>query len=270
MNARFLSILACPCCYGDLLLQSSQLRCESCAQLFPVQHGVAIFSAGETEVVPPEHCSNPIGAEFEAVLREGKDFVLHIGAGATVARYANCVEFEHKIFRNTDVVGDAHQLPFREAVFDRVFAFNVFEHLRDPKTAAAEIFRVLKPSGSVAIHTAFLQALHEEPAHFYNATAYGVREWFTQFEIERCHVSANFSPAYMLGFLLSNVLENVRASGASAEQQKSISETSLGQWADFWEHKSGPPPGFDLLQNLPQHLQQRVAAGFELIARKPA
>jgi hypothetical protein len=74
----------------------------------------------------------------------------------------------------------------------------------------------------------------------------------------------------MLGFLMSNVLEGMRAAGSSAEDQKLVSETSLGQWASFWEHKSGPPPGFDLLQNLPQHLQQRVAAGFELIARKPA
>ena len=270
MNIRFLSILICPSCHGDLLPEGAHLRCEVCAHLFPVQNGIAIFSADKIEVVPAGHNSNSLGAEFEAMLRDGKDLILHIGAGGTATRYENCVEFEHKIFRNTDVVGDAHQLPFRDQVFDRVFAFNVFEHLRDPKTAAAEIFRVLKPSGSVAIHTAFLQALHEEPAHFYNATAYGVREWFTQFEIERCHVSANFSPAYMLAFLMSNVLESVRAAGSSAEEQKLISETSLGQWAHFWAHQSEPPPGFGLLQSLPQHLQQRVAAGFELIARKPA
>ena len=67
-----------------------------------------------------------------------------------------CIEFEHKIFKHTDVVGDAHHLPFRDASFDRVFAFNVFEHLREPARAAAEIARVLKPTGAVAIHTAFL------------------------------------------------------------------------------------------------------------------
>jgi SAM-dependent methyltransferase len=210
-----------------------------------------------------------MGAEYETILREGKELVLNIGAGASATRFTNCVEFEHKIFRHTDVVGDAHHLPFRDQVFDRVFAFNVFEHLRDPKTASAEIFRVLKPSGSVAIHTAFLQPLHEEPAHFYNATAYGVREWFKQFEIERCHVSGNFSPAYMLAFLMANLLETVREADPSGENKKLIGQTSLGQWAHFWEHRDEPPPGFDLLQNLPQHLQQRVAAGFELVARKP-
>jgi hypothetical protein len=41
--------------------------------------------------IPPEnHTSNPIGAEFEAILRE-EDFVLHIGAGGSTQRYPNCV-----------------------------------------------------------------------------------------------------------------------------------------------------------------------------------
>jgi ubiquinone/menaquinone biosynthesis C-methylase UbiE len=87
-----------------------------------------------------------------------------------------------------------------------VFAFNVFEHLADPETAAQEIHRVLKPGGAVAIHTAFLQAMHEEPAHFYNTTEYGLREWFADFEIEKLSVSPNFSPGMMLAYLMSSVL----------------------------------------------------------------
>lgn len=38
-----------------------------------------------------------------------------------------------KILRHTDVVSDAHHLPFSDDVFDRIFAFNVPAHLRDPK-----------------------------------------------------------------------------------------------------------------------------------------
>ena len=56
------------------------------------------------------------------ILREGKKFVLNIGAGATtVPDMRNCIELEHKIFRHTDVVGDAHCLPFRNEIF--AFAF---------------------------------------------------------------------------------------------------------------------------------------------------
>ena len=250
-------------------MERTELRCKGCRHCFILNNGVAIFSPAPVEIVPANHQSNALGVEYETILREGKQLVLHIGAGATVTRYPNCVEFEHKIFRHTDVVGDAHRLPFHDQAFDCVFAFNVFEHLRDPKIVAQEIFRVLKPSGSIAIHSAFLQPLHEEPAHFYNATAYGLHEWFDQFEIERCQVSPNFSPSYMLAFLISMVLETVRNSGASVEEQTFLSKTSLAQWATFWDHKTDPPPGFATLQNLPQSLQQRVAAGFELIARKP-
>jgi uncharacterized protein YbaR (Trm112 family) len=269
MNTRVLSILACPACHNDLHLEDRHLSCENCAHLFPVRNAIPIFSIGEAEIVPAEHKSNPIGEEFERVLRDGKDFVLHIGAGATTTRYPNCLEFENKIFRHTDVVGDAHRLPFHNNTFDRVFAFNVFEHLRDPKTAAREIHRVLKPGGAVAIHTAFLQSLHEEPAHFYNATEYGVREWFAPFEIEHCEVSGNFSPGYMLAFLMANTMETVRAAGVSETEQAALRETTIGDWAAFWGQNKNPPAGFDMLHRLPQQFQKRIAAGFELLAKKP-
>jgi len=229
---------------------------------------VPIFVAEEVEIAR-EHISNPIGAEYEQILRQGNDFVLHIGAGGTAERYPNCIEFEHKIFRHTDVVGDAHHLPFRGAVFDRVFAFNVFEHLADPEAAAQEIHRVLKPGGGVAIHTAFLQPLHEAPHHFYNATEYGVRQWFTPFEIEDCRVSSNFGPGMMLAFLMSNVLESARAGGIPESEQALISGSKISDWAEYWSKWGEPPPGFDALQSLPQPMQKRVAAGFELIAKKP-
>jgi uncharacterized protein YbaR (Trm112 family) len=270
MNPRLLSIIACPHCRGGLRLEQDRLGCEECGRAFPVRDQAAIFLPEPVTSAPAGHQSNAIGAEYESILREGKRLVLHIGGGATAARYPNCIEFEHQIFRHTNVVGDAHSLPFRDDVFDYVFAFNVFEHLRDPRAAAAEIFRVLKPSGSVAIHTAFLQPLHEEPAHFYNATEYGVREWFGQFQIERCDVSANFSPAFMLAFLSSHVLEALRAGRVSPEEQKLISETSLADWAGFWADRNQLPLGFHTLMNLPQPLQKRIAAGFELLARKPA
>jgi len=72
----------------------------------------ALFLPGPVQIVPAEHKSNPLGAEYEMILREGKKFVLNIGAGATATRYPNCIEFERKIFRHTDVVGDAHCLRF--------------------------------------------------------------------------------------------------------------------------------------------------------------
>ncbi len=269
LDPRLYSLLACPACHGTFEAGREELRCASCGHLFALQKGVPVFRSGAVEIAIKDHASNPLGPEFEAILREGKDSVLNIGAGATATRYPNCVEFEHKIFRHTDVVGDAHQLPFRDGVFDRVFAFNVFEHLREPKIAALEILRVLKPGAIATIHTAFLQALHEAPQHFYNATEFGAREWFSSFEIEVCHVSGNFGPGMMLSFLLSSVLDAAAAGRISEKELIHISDTTLGEWANFWRHRIEQPPGFQVLQNLPQEFQGRVAAGFELTARKP-
>lgn len=265
---RLTSILACPQCGAPLEHCPDTVQCPKCSSEFRVEQGVPIFLAEEVEIAR-EHTSNPIGAEYEQILRQGNDFVLHIGAGGTAECYPNCIEFEHKIFRHTDVVGDAHHLPFRDEVFDRVFAFNVFEHLAEPTTAAQEIHRVLKPGGGLAIHTAFLQPLHEAPDHFYNATEYGVRQWFAPFEIEDCRVSSNFGPGMMLAFLMSNVLESARAGGVPESDQALISGSKIGDWAAYWSKWGEPPPGFNALQSLPQPMQKRVAAGFELIAKKP-
>jgi uncharacterized protein YbaR (Trm112 family)/predicted SAM-dependent methyltransferase len=270
MTPALTAIVACPFCRGDLTLGATELLCDPCARRFPVVNGVPVLVDDDAPVavVPATHQSNSLGAEFEAILASGRELVLHIGAGATAKKYPNCIELERKIFRHTDVVADAHAIPLRSQTCDRVMAFNVFEHLRYPARAADEIFRVLKPGGSVMIHTAFLQALHEEPFHFYNATQYGVREWFGRFEIERCQVSANFSPAYMLAFLSAQLLEAARLGSKASEELSALSKTSLAEWAAFWGGAK-PPPGFELLQTLPQEFQQRVAAGFELIARKP-
>jgi hypothetical protein len=88
----------------------------------------ALFLPEPVQIVPAEHKSNPLGAEYEMILREGKKFVLNIGAGATATRYTNCIEFEHKIFRNTDVVGDAHCLPFRDG-FSTAFLRSTFSNI---------------------------------------------------------------------------------------------------------------------------------------------
>jgi SAM-dependent methyltransferase len=234
-----------------------------------MQNDLPVFVQEDVVAVSSDHASNPIGGDFEAILRKGDELILHIGAGATAQKHPNCVEFEHKIFKHTDVVGDAHPLPFRDGSFDRIFAFNVFEHLREPARAAAEIVRVLKPGGMVAIHTDFLQALHEEPAHFYNTTEYGLRQWFADFEIEKLSVTPNFSPGFMLAYLMSSVLNVLRESGVAWPEQAIVQKTTLGEWADFWAGKTEPPNGFDTLQNLPQAAQKKIAAGFELIVRKP-
>jgi len=49
------------------------------------------------------------------------------------------------------VNGDALRLPFPDATFDRIIASEVMEHIPDDAGAARELFRVLKPGGTMAV-----------------------------------------------------------------------------------------------------------------------
>jgi SAM-dependent methyltransferase len=49
------------------------------------------------------------------------------------------------------VRGDAYRLPFADATFDKVIAAEILEHLPDDHVAMAELARVLKPGGRLAV-----------------------------------------------------------------------------------------------------------------------
>jgi ubiquinone/menaquinone biosynthesis C-methylase UbiE len=63
---------------------------------------------------------------------------------------------------------DAKRLPFKSNAFDRVLMFDVVEHLHpwELDTCLKEVWRVLKPSGQIIVHTA--------PNRWYDAYAYPV------------------------------------------------------------------------------------------------
>ena len=98
IRQRLTSILACPRCGSHLRPGASPIQCGECQAEFRVDQGVPIFVDEEVEVVP-EHTSNPIGPEFEQILRQGSDFVLNIGAGGTVERYPNCTSLSTRSVR---------------------------------------------------------------------------------------------------------------------------------------------------------------------------
>jgi ubiquinone/menaquinone biosynthesis C-methylase UbiE len=53
------------------------------------------------------------------------------------------------------VAGSAHQLPIRSSSADQVWALGVAAHVRDHDAMAAEIRRVLRPDGTLAVTEAF-------------------------------------------------------------------------------------------------------------------
>jgi len=59
---------------------------------------------------------------------------------------------QNRVIHNR-VRGDVSKLPFSDNRFDLVTSNMVFEHLQEPQIQMAEIFRVLKPGGTLVFHT---------------------------------------------------------------------------------------------------------------------
>jgi SAM-dependent methyltransferase len=218
---------------------------------------------------PPTLASGGVPADRIAHIESMSGYTLFLGAGNSNFRNPRVIEVEYDLFRDTDVVADAHCLPFRSGSFALFFAMNVFEHLRRPEEAAHEVMRVLEPGGEVHIHTAFLQPLHEAPAHFYNATEFGVREWFRDFENVEVRVSSNFNPLYAFAWLSNDLLTAVAAE-LGDDAAKRLADLTIADLAAFWRSPAGwNPEALSIFTNLPEAAQRPMAAGFDLRARKP-
>ncbi len=241
-------------------------------RVWPVEQGRPILFPGvaTVEVWPPEHQGNPLPPRAGDLIAEASGMVLHLSGGGTSAGGNNVVSLDAAIFGPTDVVGDAHRLPFHDREFDLVVAMNAFEHYREPSLVVGELCRVLRPGGLVFLHTAFLQPLHEAPSHYFNCTRYGLEQWFDRFETLDLCVSDNLHPAYAISWMASDA-EEVLARDASPAVAASFRETKIGTFSDFWRDPTTRQDDerWDAFAKLTGESRERLAAGFEYLGRRP-
>jgi SAM-dependent methyltransferase len=113
--------------------------------------------------------------------------VLDLGAGAGIVEAMDfrghaariCgIDLDPRVLENPfldeAMIGDVGRLPYSDSTFDVVFADNVMEHIAEPKTAYAEIARVLKPGGIFLFKTPNLW-------HYMPAIARFTPLWFHRF-----------------------------------------------------------------------------------------
>jgi SAM-dependent methyltransferase len=188
-----------------------------------------------------------------------------------IACCLNVLEAEAAVFRHTDILADAHCLPFADSAFEAAVVMNAFEHYREPQQVAKELFRVLRPGGKVLVHTAFLQPLHEKPWHFYNCRRYGLEEWFKDFETERLLVSNNFSPGHSISWLASEVEFALRrhCSKNVADASLNVSLGHLSSLGRGTEETRSADALWAALAQLPRETQEGIAAGFEYLGQRP-
>ena len=102
------------------------------------------------------------------------------GAGRTVPGYVNLDLFP---MPGVDIAADAEQLPFADAVFQRVECDAVLEHVRDPVRAAGELRRVLAPGGYLHLVTPFCHPFHEYPKDYRRFTLDGLKQLAGDLEV---------------------------------------------------------------------------------------
>ena len=113
---------------------------------FPVGPGVRVLDMG---------CGG--GRHAFSLYKQGADVVafdLSYDDLAEVKTMFTAIDLEGQAPAGAKAVtvnGSAYQLPFEDASFDRVIAAEVMEHLPEDDRAMAELFRVLKPGGLIAV-----------------------------------------------------------------------------------------------------------------------
>jgi SAM-dependent methyltransferase/uncharacterized protein YbaR (Trm112 family) len=95
------------------------------------------------------------------------------------------VESDVSFGPRTQIIFDAHNIPFPDNFFDCVILQAVLEHVVDPFNCVQEVYRVLKMDGLVYAETPFMQQVHMGKYDFHRFTHLGHRRLFRNFtEIE--------------------------------------------------------------------------------------
>jgi SAM-dependent methyltransferase len=76
---------------------------------------------------------------------------------------------------------DGRVIPFPDASFDHVLCTEVLEHAADPVALVAEIYRVLKPGGTLLATVPFAARVHYAPHDFHRFTRYRLAGLFADF-----------------------------------------------------------------------------------------
>ncbi|HJR58826.1 MAG TPA: class I SAM-dependent methyltransferase [Vicinamibacterales bacterium] len=110
---------------------------------------------------------------------------LDIGAqnGPYAGFFPNRIALEIRPGPGVQIIGDAQALGVADGVFDVVLCTEVLEHLREPQRAIDEMFRVLKPGGTLLLTTRFLFPIHDAPNDYFRFTKYGLRHLLRNFDI---------------------------------------------------------------------------------------
>lgn len=216
----------------------------------------------------PSNSHNPVTARnynrFSQLLLEGRPEarVLVVGGGTLgqgmkvllASKRIELVETDVVIGPRTQLVCDAHNLPFVDGSFDGAIVQAVLEHVVDPCRCVDELHRVLKGDGLVYAETPFMQQVHLGPYDFTRFTHLGHRRLFRGFdEVDSGPVAG---PGTVLAWSYEHLLLSFTGSRIKRGLIKGFARLT-GFWLKYIDV---------LLMNKPGALD--AASGFYFLGRK--
>ena len=243
LSPDLLSRLRCPVCRGAL----ADLTCRGCGRSYPkagdvpvlLVEAVSVFRAAD---IVPERTRKPglgrflpeLGDNLKAAgnyrrfasLLGGRRVlvvggrVLGEGMEALAEAGLELVETDVALGPRTEIVCDAHALPFADETFDGVVVQAVLEHVVEPARCVAEIHRVLKPGGLVYAETPFMQQVHAGAYDFTRFTHLGHRRLFRAFD--EVDSGAACGPAMALAWSFTYFLQSFAATPAQRRVARAV------------------------------------------------
>ena len=117
-----LPILRCPTSKQKLSFNEARTALISVDGLrsWPILEGRPLLSPDiqASDIKSFDHMSNELPEVALDLIRATDGLVLNLSAGGSRHRFENVVEVEYAIFRHTDIVADAHELPFDDESFE--------------------------------------------------------------------------------------------------------------------------------------------------------
>ena len=129
----------------------------------------------------------------EKYLLEQKATILDLGCGRKpyqpffLGRSALYLGVDIAPSESTDILCDCEKLPFRGSYFSACSCLQVLEHTDDPMAVIDEIFRVLKPNGSLFLSTHGNWPVHGSPYDYWRWTEHGLRKLLIDFRVHEIH-----------------------------------------------------------------------------------
>jgi SAM-dependent methyltransferase len=126
-----------------------------------------------------------VGELVDRLALAGRGTWLDLGCGSRP--YESMFDVEHyvgldvpvsghpPVSKHHDLLFDGNNLPVRSGTIDGVLCTQVLEHTANPEGLLREIWRVLKPGGSLVMTAPFVWEEHEKPYDFFRFTEHGLR-----------------------------------------------------------------------------------------------